>query len=190
MTKINSVVINTGGGAVTIGDGAMVGSIVEQTALVGEALGGPSGGPVAVEPFDLFISYAHVDRAAVERIAAALESLGLSVWYDRGLTTGDQFLHEINGRLAAARRVLVVWSPAALASEWVLNEAEVARRSGKLLAASLTPMALPAPFALTHAPLLPSEPAADDPVLADIFAAARGGCRYHPAGDGAVASGD
>ncbi len=172
MSKINSVTINTGGGAVTIGDGAMVGSIVEQTAVLADGVTGP-GQPEAVEPFDLFVSYSHKDRAFVDALAQALERLGLSVWYDRGLTTGDQFLHQINARLAAARRVLVVWSPAALASEWVLNEAEVARRSGKLIAVSCAPVALPAPFALTHAPLLPPAPDLNDPVLGDILAAVR-----------------
>jgi hypothetical protein len=168
----NKVVINTGGGAVSIGEGAMVGSTVMQTAVrSGEVAG--LGRPAAIDPFDLFISYAHVDRPFVEALARCLEALGVSVWYDRGLATGDQFLHEINARLVAARRVLVVWSPTALASEWVLNEAEVARRAGKLLAISREAMALPAPFALTHAPLLPSPPDSNDPILADIRASIR-----------------
>lgn len=153
--KTTNVNINTGGGSLTIGGDAQVGSILDSSATVGShnnARADYDAEAIAVDPFDVFISYAHTDREHASRLAAALEARGLSVWFDRELLAGDQFVRHINARLNAARWVIVIWSAAAIDSEWVLNEAEMARRRGVLLSVSTDGSSPPAPFTLMHAP--------------------------------------
>ena len=40
---------------------------------------------------DVFISYAHPDRAFVDKLADLLRASELSVWFDRSLTVGEEF---------------------------------------------------------------------------------------------------
>ncbi|MEL6318370.1 MAG: toll/interleukin-1 receptor domain-containing protein [Pseudomonadota bacterium] len=147
--RTNVNITATGGGSVSIGGHAKVGSIVEG----GDApLPAEASETLSVDPFDVFISYAHSDRAVVDQLARWLEGQGLSIWYDRELLAGDQFIRHINARLEAARAVIVVWSQASITSEWVLNEAEIARARGALIGLRLDASMPPAPFRLMHAP--------------------------------------
>jgi len=86
---------------------------------------------------DIFISYAHVDRDKVERIAAALEAAGHSVWWDRNILSGAEFSKDIQKALEEARVAVVCWSRASVESNWVKDEANFAIREGKLLSGSL-----------------------------------------------------
>lgn len=81
---------------------------------------------------DIFISYAHEDRARIERLSAALEAEGLSVWWDRHIAGGAEFTSECEARLNAAKAVLVAWSKASVASAWVCDEASHGRDRGIL----------------------------------------------------------
>ena len=72
---------------------------------------------------DIFISYAREDQARAEEIAAWLDGLGWSVWWDRRIPLGDHFDDVIEEELDSARCVVVLWSEAARASEWVKTEA-------------------------------------------------------------------
>jgi hypothetical protein len=83
---------------------------------------------------DLFLSYAREDRGVAERLAAALEAEGYSVWWDRHLTGGSEFARDIERELNAAGVVLVAWSDAARESPWVKDEAAVGQEAGKLVA--------------------------------------------------------
>jgi hypothetical protein len=74
-------------------------------------------------PADVFMSYAREDRAVAEAIAAALERHGLTVWWDRKIVVGRSFSEIIERELAGAKCVVVLWSRASVASEWVSNEA-------------------------------------------------------------------
>ena len=65
---------------------------------------------------DIFISYGTADRAEVAKLAAYLEAEGWSVWWDRGLTAGDEYRDEIMKHLALARAVIVVWSKTSASS--------------------------------------------------------------------------
>ena len=82
---------------------------------------------------DLFISYAHEDEARVERLARALEEMGVSVFWDRQIPAGQTWRSHIGQALSAARCVVVVWSPASIASNWVSEEADEAKRRGILV---------------------------------------------------------
>ena len=59
---------------------------------------------------DIFVSYAHEDKARIEPLINLLEEFGWSVWWDTKIQTGVLFDMEIESALNAARCVLVVWS--------------------------------------------------------------------------------
>jgi hypothetical protein len=99
---------------------------------------------------EVFLSYSQKDRTAVERIAAALSSLGLSVWYDARLDSGSSFDETINANLREAKAVLVLWSPSSIGSRWPRAEAMLAYDKHKLVAAFLAPCELTLPFNLVQ----------------------------------------
>ncbi len=82
---------------------------------------------------DVFVSYARVDKARVAPIVAAIEAQGWSVWWDPEIAAGQLFDDQIETQLAAARAVLVVWTPTSVASRWVRGEAREAADRGILV---------------------------------------------------------
>jgi hypothetical protein len=99
---------------------------------------------------DVFISYKREERAQVERIAERLRGLGLTVWFDARLPSGESFDEEINRELHEAKCVLVCWSPGAVQSQWVRAEAAIGRERDVLAAVMLAPAKLYPPFNLIH----------------------------------------
>jgi hypothetical protein len=81
---------------------------------------------------DVFISYARLDRPSVERLADYLTRRGLSVWWDRELTTGSRLRAAIEQELTSAKCVVVVWSVHSVNSHWVIDEAQVGEKRGVL----------------------------------------------------------
>jgi hypothetical protein len=77
---------------------------------------------------DIFISYAREDAEAAGRLAAAMEKRGWSVFWDRRIPAGRRFAEVIAQHMEAARCVVALWSRAANDSDWVLEEAEEARK--------------------------------------------------------------
>jgi hypothetical protein len=96
---------------------------------------------------DVFISYATDDRKAVTPIAEVLGSLGLDVWFDQKLRTGELWDEAIEKHLRASLAVLVCWSPKSVNSMWVLNEAIIAREKGNLIPVFIEECEAPATFA-------------------------------------------
>lgn len=86
---------------------------------------------------DIFVSYANEDRARVGSLVGEIEADGFSVWWDRELIGGDRFSAEIEGALTVAAVVIVVWSPKAIKSRWVADEADLALEKGNMLPISL-----------------------------------------------------
>jgi adenylate cyclase len=99
---------------------------------------------------DIFISYARPDRASIEKLAAALESEGFSVWWDRQIGGGAEFSQAIETELNAAKTVIVAWSEQSLGSHWVRDEADFARSQNKLLPISLDGALPPLGFRQLH----------------------------------------
>jgi len=82
---------------------------------------------------DIFISYARADKARVERLVAALQARGWNVWWDAAVSPGEEFDDVIAAALERAKAVLVVWTPASVASRWVRGEARVGADRGILV---------------------------------------------------------
>jgi hypothetical protein len=95
---------------------------------------------------DIFISYASEDRGPAGRLAAALESCGWSVWWDRHIVAGQAFDEAIERELERARCAVVLWSRHSIVSEWVKNEAAAAAERGVLVPAQIEQVKLPLEF--------------------------------------------
>lgn len=99
---------------------------------------------------DIFISYASEDRERARTLALALEARGWSVWWDREIPLGRSYDEVIEQTLASARCMLVLWSAAAVASEWVRSEASEGKRRGILLPVFLEEVDAPLAFRLLN----------------------------------------
>jgi adenylate cyclase len=95
---------------------------------------------------DVFLSYARPSAAMAGRIAAELREQGYSVWFDEELPAHRAYADMIAAELDAARAVLVLWSDAAVQSQWVRSEANRAREKRNLVQARMDSARLPMPF--------------------------------------------
>jgi WD40 repeat protein len=102
---------------------------------------------------DVFISYSKSRRTETVELAAALEARGFTVWWDKELTPGETFGATIREELTKARAAIVIWTPAAVKSNWVIAEATYAYQRNVLIAvqsADLNPHDIPFPFGVVH----------------------------------------
>jgi adenylate cyclase len=95
---------------------------------------------------EIFLSYSSKDRHRAMNIAGALERSGLSVWSDGELHGGAEFAIEIEGELASALCIVVIWSSASVASEWVRDEATQGRDTNRLVPVLIEPILPPIGF--------------------------------------------
>ena len=84
---------------------------------------------------DVFVSYKAEDRSRVQQLVDALESDGLSVWWDARVGGGDAWRETIAEQLDSAPCVIVVWSKRSTAPEgrFVRDEAARAQKRGAYL---------------------------------------------------------
>jgi TIR domain len=75
-----------------------------------------------MKPRKVFISYAREDQKFALRLARDLRGKGLQVWMDTGIPGGVDWSRAIEGELRQSTEVVVILSPDATASEFVLNE--------------------------------------------------------------------
>lgn len=95
---------------------------------------------------EVFISYKRELRSLVAPIAARLGELGVDVWFDFDLTSGERFAAVIHEKIKEAKAVLVCWSPEALESDWVTGEADYARDHRTYVPIFIAPCALMPPY--------------------------------------------
>lgn len=127
--------------------------------------------PMPATPPDVFISYAREDRALAQSLAAVCEAQGWSVWWDRMTPDGVVYDEVIAANLAGARVVVVFWTPDAVASHFVRDEAGRARDQGKLVPARIADTEIPLGFGQFQTRDLgdwSGDP--DDPALAELVA--------------------
>ena len=93
--------------------------------------------PSTAKRATLFLSYAHSDEAKAQRLAAALEESGHTVWWDRLIEGGAVYAKTIGSALEAADAVIVLWSANSVESDWVRDEAAQGRERHCLIPISL-----------------------------------------------------
>ncbi len=106
---------------------------------------------------DVFISYSKSRRAETVSLAAYLQGLGFSVWWDTDIVPGERFRDAINAELGRARAAIVIWTPASVKSDWVISEATRAHRRGILIGVHTKDVQLddiPSPFDVRHTELV------------------------------------
>jgi predicted ATPase/class 3 adenylate cyclase len=95
---------------------------------------------------DVFISYSSSTTAKAQQMAEALRASGYSVWRDDQIPAHRSFASVIDERLESAKAVVVIWSQAAVNSDWVQSEADTARVERKLIQLTIDGSRLPRPF--------------------------------------------
>ena len=109
---------------------------------------------------DVFLSYASEDVDQAQVLATAMEVAGYSVWWDRHLMSGERYHQKIERELASASAVVVLWTPASVASEWVYSEARRGNQRDVLVQVRSRAVGiddLPAPFDALHCPFAEDE---------------------------------
>lgn len=105
---------------------------------------------------DVFISYAHEDQPFARRMAQALESEGFRVWWDHSIPPGQTWDEMITRNITDARCCLVLWSERAVISDWVKEEATIAKDQQKFIPVQLDNALPPVGFRRIRAALLQS----------------------------------
>ena len=99
---------------------------------------------------DVFLSYKREDRPIADRMVAALQADGFSVWWDQRIQPAEQWDAEIEAAIKSAKAVVVVWTPRSAQSQWVRTEAEYAKGANKLAPVMAEPCELPMSFLLVQ----------------------------------------
>ncbi len=82
---------------------------------------------------DIFISYAHEDQPFVRRMVTSLEAEGFTVWWDHTIPPGKSWDSFIAKGISEARCCVVVWSSNSVDSDWVKEEATMAKDGHKFI---------------------------------------------------------
>ena len=102
---------------------------------------------------DVFISYAKARRELTEELAGNVHKAGYSVWWDTNLLPNEKFRKEIDEKLDGCAAAVIIWTPEATNSDWVLSEAEHAYSQNKLInthSSDFQIQKLPKPFNQIH----------------------------------------
>jgi TIR domain len=82
----------------------------------------------------VFISYAHEDQRFVNHLATILKEQGIFVWLDHSdIPGGTYFRREIERAICGCTHFLIILSPAAVTSDFVMGEFQMARREKKTI---------------------------------------------------------
>jgi hypothetical protein len=87
-------------------------------------------------PLKGFISYAHAGHAVVEKIRQQLAAMAraftrpIELWDDGGLEAGEDWYATILPRIETADLIIVMVSPAALASDYIMHTGRRQRMAG------------------------------------------------------------
>ena len=82
---------------------------------------------------DVFLSYSHKDSDFVRDLVKPLQAEGFSVWWDHTIPPGKTWDDVIARGIREAKACIIVWSPNSVISDWVKEEATLAKEGGKYL---------------------------------------------------------
>jgi hypothetical protein len=123
---------------------------------------------------DVFLSYSREDLATARQVAERLREEGWSVFWDRLIPVGKTWDSLIDNRLSSASCVVVLWSSASVASDWVRAEAAAGAERGVLAPAIIDATPPPLRFRMIQtADLVGWNGRRDHRGLADLIAAVR-----------------
>ncbi len=97
---------------------------------------------------DIFISYSRKDLERVKPIVKELLQKGWSVFWDLEIPLGETWRGYIKKKLDESTCVLVVWSQFSISSDWVIAEAEEAKKRGIMVPILLD--VVEPPFGFSH----------------------------------------
>ena len=124
----------------------------------------------------VFLSYKREDETRVTRLALALRSSGLDVWWDRALAGGEHWRQRIEAELDSARCVVVVWTKSSVSIEgtFVRDEADRGAARHILIPVLFDRVPLPLGFGETQAiDLTHWRGSKSDPFFEDLVVAIR-----------------
>ena len=82
-------------------------------------------------PKDIFVSYSRTDADFARQLAADLDALSFTLWRDRSdMQIGDDWWLQIEAAIKGSQNMVLIMSPAALASPTVRKEWRYARHQG------------------------------------------------------------
>jgi len=101
--------------------------------------------------YDVFLSYAHQDKAWVSEFAAALREGGVTAWFDvHDLLPGERWQEQIQEALRESSTLIVIVGPRNVQSPWIFFELGAAVADNKriipVLAEGMLPEAMPVPL--------------------------------------------
>lgn len=99
---------------------------------------------------DIFISYKSERRLAAEHLSEILNANGYSTWYDYSLVSGQEFSKQIEKELRKSKAVLILWCSLSIDSDWVNNEAHLAKKLSKNIPIWIEKVDLPIEFLRDH----------------------------------------
>src|SRR5262249_6440725 len=76
----------------------------------------------------IFVSYARADKSIVFDLLATLDAMGVRVFWDEGLTWGEEFEPQLTKAILGSDAVLVCLTPDSDASQFVKREVALASR--------------------------------------------------------------
>jgi TIR domain len=82
---------------------------------------------------DVFLSYSHKDTDLVRDLVKFVEAEGFSVWWDHTIPPGKTWDDVIARGIRDAKACVIIWSPDSVISDWVKEEATLAKEGGKYL---------------------------------------------------------
>ena len=103
------------------------------------------------QPKKIFISYAREDKKHAKGLADFLVSCGHLVWWDQEIHAGTDYRQEISTQLAAADKVVVLWTSHSVKSSFVIDEAQRANEAMKLIPVTMDVSEPPMGFGHLHA---------------------------------------
>lgn len=112
----------------------------------------PSG---ALPLADVFISYARTDQPLAAALAETLADEGFEVWWDSEIYAGADWEQLLMGTLAAAKAIVVLWTPRSVQRPWVLKEAQIALETHRLVPVLMEPCDVPSRFSVRQMAMMP-----------------------------------